>query len=328
VRRVQAAASQQNKFKKSRFNEAGFFFILHKSIPHIVSPYFYICVQTINMMKKILVLFCVLFVSSYAFAQKKEKVKGSRIVTTAQKDINNFDNLEVEDNIEVFLQQGDNAALEIEADDNLHEIITIEEKAGGLRVSLSKEFYGAKKVSVKITYTSGFKMLVCKDDTYVTALGDIVLDDFTIKSFGASKVFATVRSKIFMLMSTDKSKAELNVAATDVNIELSKTSQLKALLTATKLKFDMYQKSLANIEGDTGSLTLRLDTGANFTGKNLTAKNADIITEGNANGSINVTTAVAIEASGTSELELFGSPKISIRKFDDAATLRKKILKP
>jgi hypothetical protein len=159
-------------------------------------------------------------------------------------------------------------------------------------------------------------------------LGDIVLDDFTIKSFGGSKVFATIRSKIFMLMTNDKSKAELNVAATDINIELSKTSQLKALLTATKLKFDMYQKSLANVEGDTGSLTLRLDTGANFTGKNLTAKNADIITEGNANGSINVTTAVVIEASGTSEIELFGSPKISIRKFDDAATLRKKISKP
>lgn len=278
-------------------------------------------------MKKILVLFCVFTITSVAFAQKKEKVKGSRVVTTAHKDISNFDNLEIEDNIEVFLQKGDNAGLEIEADDNLHEIITINEKSGALRISLSKEFFGAKKVSVKITYTNGFKMLVCKDDVYVTALGDVMLDNFTIKSFGSSKVYANIRGKVFTLMSNDKAKSELNVAATDITIELSKNSQLKALLTSSKLKFDMYQKTLANIEGDVNSLTLRLDNGANFTGKNLTAKDADIITEGNANVSINLTTSVAIEASGTSEIELYGAPKISIRKFADAATLRKKITK-
>lgn len=293
----------------------------------MLSAYFYICDQTTNMMKKILVLFCVLCISSIALGQKKEKIKGSRVVTTAQRDIATFENLEIEDNIEVFLQKGDNVGFEIEADDNLHDIIKVEEKGGGLRLSLTKDFFGAKKVSVKITYTSNFKMLVVKDDSYVTALSDVMLDNFTVKNFGSSKFFGNIRGKAFTLMSNDKAKSELNIVSGNVIIELSKNSQLKALITSQKLKFDMYQKSLANIEGDVNSLTLRLDNGTNFTGKNLTAKDVDIVTEGNANASITAITNIIVEASGTSEIELYGSPKIIMRKFDDAATLRKKMTK-
>jgi hypothetical protein len=278
-------------------------------------------------MKRISFLLMAVMLTSFAFGQKKEKLKGSRNVTIEQKEISAFENLEVEDNLDVFLAKGDKCGLEIEADDNIHDAIMISENGGTLRLSVANDVYGYKKLSVKITYTDDFKMLLAKDDANVTALTDMKLDNFTFKTFGGSKIFATVTAKVFMLISNDKSKSELNLTAENTTIEMNKTSQLKALVSSPKMKFDMYQKALAAVEGDVIDLKLRVDNSANFTGKNLAAKNAEIISEGNANTSINVTTYVTMELSGKSEVELYGDQKIQILKFTDSASLRKRPLK-
>jgi hypothetical protein len=278
-------------------------------------------------MKKTAALLLLLLVAPLAFAQK-EKIKGSRNVTSSAKEIADFDNIEVEDNLDVFLQQGDKAELEIEADDNTHDAIIISSTGGTLRISTSKDVTSTKKFSVKITYTSSFKVLVAKEDTNVTALTDLKLDDFTSKISGSAKLFANVRAKVFTLMANDKAKAELNIVSENSTIELSKTSQLKALISAPKLKVDMYQKAIATIEGDVNDLKLRVDNNTNFTGKNLLAKNADVIAEGNANVSIAVSGIAGIAASGKSEIDLHGEQsKIEIRKFTESSSIRKRPLK-
>ena len=74
-------------------------------------------------MKKSTALLLLLFVTTFTFAQKREKIKGSKIVTTSIKEVGSFDALEVDDNLEVYLEQGEKNELKIEADDNLHDIV-------------------------------------------------------------------------------------------------------------------------------------------------------------------------------------------------------------
>jgi len=277
-------------------------------------------------MKKFVLLLLFTLLTPIAFAQK-EKIKGSKVVTIEQKETADFETLEVSDNLEIFLTKGDQAAIEIEADDNLHDAIAVNQKAGTLSLSSIKQVTGQKKFSVKVTYTDNLKMIIAKNDTNVTALSDISLTDFTYKGFDFAKFFANVNARKFTLMSNDKSKTELNLKADETTIELSKNAQLKALISSPQMKFDMYQKTTAAIEGDIIDLKLRLDNNASFTGKNLTAKNAEITTESYAAGSIMVTAKAVIDASGKSEIQLFGDPKIEIKKFADNASLLKKTLK-
>ena len=73
-------------------------------------------------MKRLTVLTLLVFsVTFLAQAQKKEKVKGSKIVTHTINEVENFENIEIDDNLEVYLVKGDKASVEIEADDNLHD---------------------------------------------------------------------------------------------------------------------------------------------------------------------------------------------------------------
>lgn len=275
-------------------------------------------------MKKIITL-SFLFLTVLTFAQKKEKVKGSKIVKLEQKQVAAFESVEVEDNLEVFLVKGNECGLEIEADDNLIEFVEFKLTGKNLRISTSKDITSYKKLSVRVTYNDNFNMLIAKDETNVTALTDVVLDNITFKSYDYSKLFLNAKTKNFTLMANDKSKIELNLKSEKTAIDLSKSAYVKALISSGEMKFDMYQKAEAEVEGDVLDLKLRLDNNTDFTGKKLTAKNALVETNGYAKTNIKISNIATIDASGNSEIELYGEPiKVEVKHLIDSAILRKK----
>ena len=276
-------------------------------------------------MRKYTLLFLLFVLTTVAFGQKKDKIKGSKIVTTEQRKIDDFESLTVEDNLEVYLERGERAELKIEADENLHDIIALDESDNSLRIYTSKQATNYKKLIVRITYTSDLKSITSKNETTVTAIQEVLLDDFALKANDASKLFMNVNASKFVLQSNDKSKTELNIKSENTTIELSKNSSLKALITATNLKIDMYQKSDATLEGEATSAVIRLDNNASLTANKLTLKNADVTTESYSNCSVNVSTTVVIDAANKSEIQLVGAAKIEIRKFADEAKLIKKL---
>ncbi len=278
-------------------------------------------------MNKTLLVFALIMATSFAFSQKKDKIKGSKIVTIEQKKTENFSALEVADNIEVMLIRGEECGIEIEADDNLHEAIDIAMSGSTLRLSTLKDIISAKKISVRVTYTDEFKLVVAKNEAQVSALATVELNDFSCRTYDYAKLFLYANSKNFSLECNDKSKVELNLKSEKTTINLSKNSTLKALVNSTEMIFDMYQKSDATIDGTVTDLKLRLDNNSNFMGKTCIAQNALITTEGYTNASVNVATACVIDASGNSDIRLYGEPKIEMKRFADSALLMKKILK-
>jgi hypothetical protein len=276
------------------------------------------------MTKKISLLFALLFLSSIAVGQKKEKIKGSKIVTVSVKEIPAFENIEINDNFEIFLVKAEKPSLEIEADDNLHDIINYEVAGGTLRITSLRDAFGMKKFAIRINYTSELKLITAKNESVIHALADLELENITIKNYDSSKSFLNVKASYFALMLNDKSEAEINVKADNTSLELSKNAELKALVTSPEFKLDMYQKSQAEIEGNTNNVKIRLDNYAVLTAKKLTITALDLTIESYAKCSINVANTITLSASGKTEIELFGEPKVQINKFTNSTTLFKK----
>lgn len=266
-----------------------------------------------------------IFSTSILLAQKAEKIKGSKVVTTSQKEIKSFNAIEIGDNLEINLEKGDKNEIKIEADDNLHDIINLEVQDDILMISTSKEAQGFKKLSVKITYTNDLNLVTTKDESVVNAIQEIILDNITFKTFDKSKLFLNVNSKNFILQSNDKSKIELNLKGENSFVELSKNATLKALINSVDLKCDLYQKANAVIEGDATNANLRLDNSAELNARNFNIKNGNLAIEGNANCSILAENSIVISATDRAEIALFGSPKIEINKLEGEAKLLKKL---
>lgn len=275
-------------------------------------------------MKKITFLLLLTLASTIIFAQKKEKVKGSKIVTTERKKIGSFDQIEAEDNLEIFLVKGDKSALEVETDDNLHSAVDYKLYGTVLRLNTNKEISSFKKLEVRITYTDSLKLISSKHETKINAPSGLALSNITVKTSDYSKAYLNVDSPNFSLIANDKSKVELNLKSDDASIEMSKNSELKALVTANKLKVDLYQKADATIEGTTNDMKLRLDNNASYNGQKLTSKSLNLTTESYTKCAVNTNGNLSITASGKSEVDIYGDPKIEIKKFGDDAILRKK----
>jgi len=278
-------------------------------------------------MKKIAFLVITVFISTLAFSQKKEKVKGSKIVTIVQKEVQDFTAIEVLDDLEIFLIKGDKNGVELEADDNLHDAIDLKYNGGTLILSAAKEISGFKKFTIRVMYTDELKSVEARDKAKVQGIEEISLEDITFKSIDNSKLFLYVNAKTLTVIGNDKSEIQLNAKSEVVKIELSKNAQMKALISSTEMKLDLYQKAKATVEGDVIDLKLRFDSNTNFIGKNLNAKNCELVAEGYSNATLLVETSLNLDASGSSEVYLYGEPKVELKRFADNATLYKKSLK-
>ena len=275
-------------------------------------------------MKKHYFLLIALVITAVSFAQKKEKIKGSKIVTVTQKDVEPFQNLDINDNLEIFIIKGDKQSIEIEADDNLHDVLKYEMNGNTLQLSSTKEVTGAKKFSVRVTYTNDLKLITVRSEAQLNSLADLQGDNITVKNYDYSKSYLNVKATYFTLIMNDRSKAELNAKSESVTVELSKNAEIKALVTTQNLKMDLYQKTTATIEGDAAQAIFRADNNANLTAKKLNAVEMELVAEAYTNVSVNAIKNISITATGKTEIQLFGAPKINMVNFADNATLYKK----
>ena len=270
-------------------------------------------------------LIVLLFSTTLVFSQKAEKIKGSKVVTSSIQQVKPFTMIEVEDNIEIYLEKGVKSEIKIEADDNLHDAISLKVENNILIISTSKEIQGFKKLSVKVTYTNDLNLITTKDESIVTAIQEIILDTITFKSLDKSKLFLNVNAGNFNLLADDKSKIELNLKSETAFVELSKNSSLKALINSSELKCDLYQKSSAIIEGDSDNSMIRIDNLAELNARKFNSKTSDLTIEGKANCSLFVENNFILDANDNSEISIYGNPKIEIRKFSGEAKLLKKL---
>lgn len=271
----------------------------------------------------LILTFLILFIGT-AQAQKKEKIKGSKFITVSQHDVNDFDTIEILDDLEIHLIASDKPQIEIEADDNLHDIVERNVVGNRLVLSTKQEATGAKKFQIRVLYTSSLKLIEVKNDAQLNALQNLELPNVTIKNFDNSKSFLNVKSPTFTLILTDKSKAELNFSGDNASLELNKNASIKALITSNMFKLDMYQKASAAIEGDVAKGKVRLDNDATYKGKNMTFVTLDVLTETSSRAIVTVKESITISASGKSEIEIYGAPTYTLKQFTDKATLYKK----
>lgn len=276
-------------------------------------------------MKTSYVIVLFLLSTTLVLGQNKEKIKGSKTVVEKPKEIGEFSAIEVEDNLTVFLEKGPKNEIKIEADENLHEIISFDIKEKTLRIYTSKEANTFKKLTVWIKYTDDLKSVLAKNTSTVNAIEAVQLADITFSTFDFAKLYLNVNSENFTLKSNDKTKIELNLKAEKAKVELSKNAQIKALISTIDLTFDLYQKSFATIEGDATNAIIRSDNNSVFTGNKFNIKNADVTTEGYSVCNTLAETKLTIDASDSSKIFLLGSPQIEVRKFLGEAQFIKKL---
>lgn len=272
------------------------------------------------MYKYILIAFLFIGLSS----QAQKNVKGSRNVTTEQNDINSFTSIELDGEFEVGLLKGSRSMVEVEADDNLHELIQIEVVNNVLYIKPSTKISNSKKQKLTITFNDTLTKITVDGKVEFETLQELYLSSFEFVSKGKSKSKFAATTTSFTLNNSGDAKVEIEITSEKTTLELKESSDLNGSLKSSMLTVKALDKSSAKLKGAIDELSLSASKSSKFDGEKLSAKSAEVFTTGNSKNSINVSKSLKLSAKDKSEIDLYNTPDIDLVEFSQKAILAKK----
>ena len=285
---------------------------------------FFIFTKKKNVFKNLVPFLFILFSLSSGFSQ--ERIKGDRNVVSKETQIYPFKKLVLSEKFDVVLIEDDNASIEIETDENLHEYLKFEVIDSVLSFKTTAKIVSSRKLEIKVQYTKELREIELLESSEVSALSNINTAVMTLKTSDNSRAYLNVRSPFFNLISNGKSKSRLNIDSKDVNLELNDYSTLEALVTCETLTANIYMHAKAILEGKSNQLLLNTIASSDFEGKNLTVNTCTLNAEDTSDITLNVIEVVTINASGNSDVILYGNAKVNLETFTGSAMLQKKEL--
>ncbi|MEP5255149.1 MAG: DUF2807 domain-containing protein [Winogradskyella arenosi] len=275
-------------------------------------------------MKNVLHFLFLMVVATTVTAQSDDKIKGDRNVTLKQTYVDNFHSIIVNGDFSVEVVYNSKPSINIEADDNLHEVIDFNVVDGVLQFTETKRITSKKKLNITVNYGDGLKTIETKGNGEIRSLTSMELGDVILITADNSRAYLNINAKNFTYQSSGKSKTRLNLTATTTKIELTDNSKLDALVNSKVADFDLYLRADVVIEGAANSSVIRMDTSTNFNGSKFDVNTSEVTLEDSSDLTISVLDNITIAASGNSEVYLFGTAAIAITKFEDTAKLQKK----
>lgn len=257
-------------------------------------------------------------------AQSEEKIKGDRNVTIKQTYIDDFHSIIVDGEFSIEIVYNSKPSVSVEADDNLHDVIQFNVVDGVLTFIETIRISSKKKLNITVNYGDGLHTIETKGDGEIRSLTTMELGDVNVVTADNSRAYLNINAKAFTYRSSGKSKTRLNLTADSTKIELSDNCKLDALITSNITGFNLHMRADAVIEGTSNSAVILMDNSTNFNGAKFDVKTTDVNLVDSSDLTIATSENITIAASGDSEIYLFGSPAITITKFEDTAKLQKK----
>ena len=254
----------------------------------------------------------------------QEKIKGDRNVTIVETEVNSFKKIALYEKFDIVLIEGTQASVEIETDENLHDVIEFSVIDSVLSFKTNAKIVSSKKMEIKVRYTKDLQEIELKDDAEISALTSLDIDNFFLKTYDNSRAYLNIKSSDFKFIGNGKSKSRLNIESSMTNLELNDNTHLEALLVTDSTKVSSYMRSKAVVEGSSKNLELNAISSSEFMGKNFTVNTCQLTIEDSCDATLNVTDQISINATGNSDVFLYGTGKITMEKFTDSASLQKK----
>lgn len=166
-----------------------------------------------------------------------ETIYGSGDVITEERNIDDFTGLKVSSGIDVVIRQGKEISLELEADDNLHDVILTEVEGDVLKVYTEKNIRKARSKKVFLVYEE-------LNSIRISSAGDVVGEN---------------------ILKTE-----------DLDIDLSSAGDLSLEVEAENITCDISSSGDARLSGSTRVLDASLSSAGDLHAYELKAEKVDV----------------------------------------------------
>jgi len=161
-------------------------------------------------------------------------VKGNGNVQTEERPVTSFSKIKIGGAFEVLLRQGDKEEVEIEADENLLELIETSVSGNTLTVRNDKNIRKAETLRVYITYTELSKIDI-SGAVNLKSNSTITTEKLVVEASGAAEIDMEVDVNKLVMDMSGATETHLSGIAKVVKIEISGAGELNALDLETEI---------------------------------------------------------------------------------------------
>lgn len=272
-------------------------------------------------MKKLLILLLILS-PLISIAQRKPKIKGSRIVTQVSEELPPFNAIVLNDDLEINLNKALGPGYHISADDNLIDVLKFEVEGGTLVISSYYNITRKKELVITVNYTE-LKALTVKNGTMVS--NDVIeSNELFVDGFNNTKLDIKANAAIMDINLEDTSSGDFHVEVDSLNVNLNKRAQAYVYAQINAGVLDLEGNSSLAMEGTADRLSASLLDYAKYKGEAMQISSCELKAAGNANARVYAFGDINIHSTGDASIYLYGTPKITIEEFLDTSQLIKK----
>ncbi len=274
------------------------------------------------MKKSLLLLF--IGITSLCFSQDKEKIRGDKNVIQTTIDLDDFNSLEVKDNLEItFSTQNNQNSYTLNTDANLHEIIKFEIIDSVLTIQTSARIRSKKKLEITL-HAKELKKITLFDDSKLNQIGALVTDNFDFEAHGNTKAKLDVKAKYIKTVMTDNAYADFRFEADTIRMVLSDKIDIDGVVKASYLDLGMYKNAEANFNGNCKNARINMAGKPSLKATNMIIEKINIRESNSSIAKINCSIEVNLFLEDKSRIYIYNSPHVIIEGIRDNAEIIKR----
>ena len=256
-------------------------------------------------------------------AQRKPKIKGSRIVSQVNEELPAFNAIQLVDKLDIVLKKSYGPGYEVIADDNLIDILKFKVEDSTLIISSYYDVTAKKQFDITVNYTY-LKAITLKEGSILTK-DAIEGDELFVDGFADTKLDIKASASVMDINLEDSSQGDFNVDVDSLNITLNNRSQAYVYAVNEVSLMDLEGNASLTLEGTSERIEATVSGDAKYKGEKMEAAMVRANVQHEANVWLNVLSELELSAKGNSRTYLYGNPKITILEFMDTSQLIKKV---
>ncbi len=214
-----------------------------------------------------------------------ESVIGNGNVVSEERSIGNFDELKVSSGIDVFIKQGSDVSLMLEADENLHEVIKTEIVDNTLKIYAEKKIRKARSKKVYLVYEN-------LNSIRISSAGDV--------------------------------EGENTLKTENLRIHLSSAGDLKLDLQANQVECDISSAGDARLSGTTNTLNASLSSAGDLHAYELIANKVKVNCSSAGDARVYATEELKLRSSSAGSIYYKGEAEEVDKKTSSAGSIVRK----
>ncbi|QWX84061.1 DUF2807 domain-containing protein [Cellulophaga sp. HaHaR_3_176] len=269
-------------------------------------------------------VFLIVFVLtvSLGYSQRKPKIRGSKVVINVRQDLEPFNAIELNDDLDITFKKSTDYGYSLTIDDNLVDILKFRVVDNTLSISTFYNVTSKKKMEITIYYD--VLNALTMHEGKIEMEDAIVTNSLSIDTYGSSKLKLNANAGMVNLMMYENSFADLNIQSDTLNVLLKDRVDAKIYGSSNVSTVELFKNSQVKMDGSADLFNVNLYENANLKAEKLEASVINLFLEKSTSAYINANNRLNLNSKDSAKTFFYGSGRINIIDFLDTSQLNKR----